>query len=84
MDKAIVIRCGGNLEIANAAASAFESPKLKKLEMELGMSKQARQRELKQKIEQANKKYAIKPMSKFHRKVLGIIGYTILVMRGEI
>lgn len=83
-DKTMVIRCGGNLDMANAVANTFESPKLKKLEMELGMSKQVRQRELKRKIAQANRKYAIKPMSKFHRKMLGVIGYAVLVMKGEI
>ena len=84
MEKTMVIRCGGNSEMANGIASVFESPKLKKLEMEMSMSKHARSKEYERKIAQAKRKYAVKPIGKLHSRILGAVGLMVLVAKGEV
>lgn len=81
MERALVIRYG-NPEIANGIADAMESPILSQLRAELGVSKHARGKEYERKIRQARKKYAVKPMSKLHRTVLGFLGMLALLKEG--
>ena len=82
--RALVIRTYGNQELAKSMALTFESAELKKLRAQLGVKAPRERSNCQEKIREARKKYRIKPISPFKRKIWGIIGLAVLLANGGI
>lgn len=82
--RALVIRTYGNQELAKSMALTLESSELKKLRAQLGVKAPREKNDCRKKIIEARKKYKIKPISPFKRKIWGIIGLVILLANGGI
>ena len=80
--RGLVIRTYGNIDMSGTA-NMFESMEIKRLQAEIGISNHIRNQQYQRMIAEARRKYRIKPTSRFRRKMLGIYGLLILLIRGE-
>lgn len=79
---ALVIRTCGDMEIANTVARTFESPELKKLRAQVGVTAPARSKQYQKMIREARKKYRVKPMSPLRQRFWGAVGLLVLLAHG--
>lgn len=79
--RALVIRAYGNQELAKSMAAAMESSELQRLRAKLEMREPREQKYYRQKIQAANRKYKIKPMSPLKKKFWETVGL-IMVLAG--
>ena len=82
--RALVIRTYGNQELAKSMAVTMESPELKRLRAELGIKEPRERKDFRKKILEARRKYKVKPMKPFKRKLWGMVGLIILLAHGGI
>lgn len=75
--RALVIRTYGNQELAKSMAAAMESQELKRLQAKIGVRASRDKDYWQEKINEANKKYKIKPMHPIKRKLLSVIGLMV-------
>lgn len=81
MERTAVCRIYGNSELGNMLANTLAQPELERLRAEVGVAKSIRTEQYRKMIEEANRKYAVKKMSKFKQKVWGLIGLVLVVMK---
>lgn len=82
--RALVIRTYGDQDFANSMAAAMESSELKRLRAELGIKEPRERNDFRKKILEARRRYRVKPMKPFKRKIWGIIGLIVLLAHGGV
>lgn len=82
--RALVIRTYGDQEMARSIAGVMESPELKRLRAQIGVSQPRQNKDYAKKIAEARKKYSVKPMSPFRQKFWGAIGLLVVLAHGGV
>ena len=79
MQRTIVYRFSGDKEMGNSIANVLANPELQRLRAQIEISKPTRSEYYRKKIEEADRKYAIKPCPVWKQRLWGILGLLVLV-----
>ena len=82
--RAVVIKTYGDQALASSIAGVMESPELKRLRAQIGVSQPRQNKDYAKKIAEARKKYKVKPMSPLMHKFWGAIGLMVILAHGGI